>query len=100
MPNKKYIRGRAYEYKAKRVLEEQGYTVIRASGSHGKWDLMAVQEEEPDRPVRCIQIKVTKSELGLNRLLKAFKAESSTEAPFHWQYELWVHFKGKWHIAK
>lgn len=35
MPNKNYRKGRAAEYRAKRELEKQGWTVHRSAGSHG-----------------------------------------------------------------
>lgn len=53
-----YQRGRALEYKIKNQLEEEGYLVLRTAGSHGLFDLIAL-----DRPfqgkgvVRFIQLK-------------------------------------------
>jgi len=41
MPNKNYQRGRAYEYKEKKIWEEMGYFVIRSAGSHSLFDLVA-----------------------------------------------------------
>ena len=41
MPNSQYNRGRAAEYRAKRILEVAGYTVARTAGSHGCADLIA-----------------------------------------------------------
>jgi len=42
MPNKNYQRGRAYEYKEKKMWEEDGYFVIRSAGSHSLYDLLAI----------------------------------------------------------
>jgi Holliday junction resolvase len=42
MPNKAYGRGRALEYQMKDKLEKQGYFVVRAAGSHGVADLVAI----------------------------------------------------------
>lgn len=95
MPNKNYITGRAYEYKAKKLLEEEGYTVIRAAGSHGPWDLMAVRGDDK---VRCIQIKRTKTANGVKQLFGKFQPYHNGESrPY--VHELWVWFKGKWHFG-
>jgi len=94
VPNKNYLTGRAYEYKAKKVLEEDGYTVIRAAGSHGLWDLIAVRGTEP---VRCIQIKRTKSPGGVKQLFGRFKPQVNGDASTHYVHELWVWYKGQWH---
>jgi Holliday junction resolvase len=51
--NKNYRRGREAEYRAKRLLEAAGYTVIRAAGSHGMFDLVALSKLGG----RAIQIK-------------------------------------------
>jgi Holliday junction resolvase-like predicted endonuclease len=37
-----YRRGRAYEYKVKKQLEREGWTVLRTAGSHGLFDLIAI----------------------------------------------------------
>jgi hypothetical protein len=44
LTNSKYVRGRAYEYKVKRQLESEGWTVLRSAGSHGYFDLTAIKE--------------------------------------------------------
>jgi Holliday junction resolvase len=44
MTNANYGKGRRYEYRAKKSLESMGYTVIRAAGSHGPFDLVAIGE--------------------------------------------------------
>jgi hypothetical protein len=43
MPNKRYIAGRQFEYKVKRHLEKGGWKVLRTSGSHGLFDLIALK---------------------------------------------------------
>lgn len=43
--NKAYGRGRALEYLIKDKLEAQGYFVVRAAGSHGVADLVAVMKQ-------------------------------------------------------
>lgn len=54
-PNPNYIRGRNFEYETKARWEEKGYVVIRAAGSKGAWDLVAIH---PDRPTTLIQCKL------------------------------------------
>lgn len=53
-----YNRGRAKEYYNKQKLEKQGYIVIRASGSHGFADLVAVDLK--NKKIRFIQAKPRK----------------------------------------
>lgn len=48
-----YTRGRNLEYKVKKELEAQGYLVIRSSGSHSPFDLIAMRMDE----IRFIQLK-------------------------------------------
>jgi hypothetical protein len=42
MPNKNYNKGRAFEYKTINYLRKKGYWCVRAWGSKGVYDLMAV----------------------------------------------------------
>jgi Holliday junction resolvase len=46
-------KGTNAEYKARRLLESLGYFVIRAAGSHGCADLVAINRHE----VKVVQIK-------------------------------------------
>ena len=104
MSNRNYSRGRAYEYKAKKELEAEGYQVIRAAGSHGPWDLIAVPRDV-SKPVRCVQIKVTKVEKAIALLVRNFTdaqppsaatmSENGATATF--VSELWVWHKAEWH---
>ncbi len=45
MPNKRYISGRAHEYAIKKKWEKDGWTVLRTAGSHGEFDLVAIQNK-------------------------------------------------------
>ena len=56
MPNRNYEKGRRFEHHAMAILKEQGYTCIRSAGSHGPWDVTAVNEHF----VRFIQLKVNR----------------------------------------
>jgi Holliday junction resolvase len=55
----KYIKGRRYEYLIKNKLEKEGYIVIRASGSHGKWDIAAIHPLLKE--IKLIQVKYKKN---------------------------------------
>ena len=59
MPNRNYIKGRAHEYDVKALLEQAGYTVTRASGSHGIFDLIAIRDiRSTIKEVWLLQLKV------------------------------------------
>jgi Holliday junction resolvase len=49
-----YATGYRAEREAKKMLEKEGYHVIRAAGSHGVFDLAAFSKKD----VRLIQLKV------------------------------------------
>jgi Holliday junction resolvase len=40
MPNKNYIRGRAFEYEVRKELELRGIITYRTAGSHGQFDII------------------------------------------------------------
>ena len=47
MPNSRYDRGRAYEYKVMRKLREKGFYPIRSAGSHGYFDIIGIKPGTP-----------------------------------------------------
>lgn len=55
--NGAYKKGRYYEVKTRRILEEKGYYVVRSGGSKGLIDLVAVGEND----TVIIQVKAGKS---------------------------------------
>ena len=55
-----YQRGRAFEYKTKRDLEERGIHVLRSSGSHSPVDLVGISPGA----VLCIQCKMGAGNAG------------------------------------
>jgi Holliday junction resolvase len=60
MPNRNYQRGRRHEYDVKRLLEEAGYVVTRAAGSHSPFDLIASRIAcGVVKEVWMLQLKVT-----------------------------------------
>jgi hypothetical protein len=76
MPNANYLRGRKFEWQVKKDLEGQGYHVIRASGSHGVFDLVAIG---PGYSIRLIQCKVTKTPTAA--MIKKLKQELKQTTP-------------------
>ncbi|MCC6051572.1 MAG: hypothetical protein LM580_12740 [Thermofilum sp.] len=54
MPRSPYKRGARYEYYVKQLLEEKGYLVVRTAGSHGPFDLIAVDKEK--REILLVQV--------------------------------------------
>jgi Holliday junction resolvase len=52
--NRNYNRGAAFERAVKKQLESDGFYVVRAAGSHGLVDLLAINVDE----VRLIQCKI------------------------------------------
>lgn len=71
MSNRNYIKGRTYEYKLCAELRKAGYAVMRASGSHGAFDLVGVKH---GAPVELIQAKVTAKEGVGRKLIEDFKS--------------------------
>jgi Holliday junction resolvase len=78
MPNSNYNRGRRFEWELKRDLENDGFLVTRASGSHGVFDLIALKEEHDESIAWLIQCKVTKNKKSIPQLIKDF----SNNLPF------------------
>lgn len=53
----KYAKGRRLEYRAKKILEAQGYTVFRTAGSHGLFDLIAIKRDW----MKLVQVKANRA---------------------------------------
>lgn len=62
MPNKHYLRGRAFEYQIKKLLQDNGFTVTRAAGSHSPFDLIAVKPGKEIWFSCFLQLKTYKDE--------------------------------------
>jgi Holliday junction resolvase len=58
MPNRQYKRGRALEYLMKDKLEKQGYFVVRAAGSHGVADIMAIKSYSAGHEILFVSCKI------------------------------------------
>ena len=73
--NKSYTKGRRIEYLAKKILEAESFLVIRAAGSKGPIDIVAIR----DKITRLIQIKSRNpSKKELERLRKIAGAHPGT----------------------
>jgi Holliday junction resolvase len=71
MGNRNYERGRAKEYRVKKQYEKLGCIVIRASGSHGFADLVALHPLK--RHIFFLQVKPKNfSKSQTTRLLNQF----------------------------
>jgi hypothetical protein len=92
MPNKNYIRGRVKEYEAIKMLQDSGFTCIRASGSHGLFDLIGWNENE----VRFIQCKREKKRTALKEfnIDSEYKEDAEhirgTFVPSQASREMWI----------
>lgn len=89
MTNSNYVSGRRFEYQVKDEYEESGYTVIRASGSHGPYDLVALH---PSGQVILIQCKVVKNEAAALNLKRHWEPHFT---PAAYNQVLAVKIKGK-----
>ena len=69
-PNRNYISGRNFEYAYRKTLMAEGFLVIRASGSHGPFDLVGIKA---GTPVQLVQCKVCQDVATATRIIKAFK---------------------------
>jgi Holliday junction resolvase len=54
VPRSPYRKGARYEYYVKQLLEEKGYLVVRTAGSHGPFDLIAIDKEK--REILLVQV--------------------------------------------
>jgi len=57
MVNKKYNRGRSFEYRVKKYLENEGYLVVRSAGSKSPFDLVAISLKVYQPQILLVQCK-------------------------------------------
>ena len=87
-----YQRGRSAEYKAVKELQAAGYIVTRSAGSHGLWDIMAVNKNG----VRLIQIKSDADENDVRYDCNVAKEKMATlPRPLNVTCEVWGRMHGK-----
>lgn len=91
MPNKNYVAGRNFEYARKKVWESKGYVVIRASGSHGPYDLIAIKVREP---VALIQCKRVRHEKDAYKIIRKFIKNPPLSTFGHYIQVIEVHVVG------
>jgi len=86
-----YTKGRAQEYRAMKELEEENFVSIRTAGSHGMFDVIAINENS----IRLIQIKKT---IGKKVYLPADELNKiiNMKCPTNVTKELWVRANRKW----
>ncbi|HEY4721038.1 MAG TPA: hypothetical protein VII92_04275, partial [Anaerolineae bacterium] len=87
-PNRNYLSGRRAEYAARRRLQLNGYTVVRAAGSKGPIDLVAWNDSE----LRLIQIKSGRKGIAPDEL----SALQRLPAPPLASVEVWEWKRGEW----
>jgi Holliday junction resolvase len=59
MPRSPYKKGARYEYYVKQLLEEKGYLVVRTAGSHGPFDLIAIDRKRGE--ILLVQVTLRES---------------------------------------
>ena len=90
-----YQRGARLEYRARDVLRQQGYVVVRSAGSHGPADLIALNRRE----ILLVQVKHAGQPLR-----PALNALASLPTPPHTRKQVWVyepargHTKARWRV--
>lgn len=96
--NKQYRRGRQLEYERQKYWESSNHSVTRSSGSHGIWDLTAVDLLDQDAPVKLIQCKLVKTINEAYNMLKSFRRQPPLEPSPHYELILEIKVKGSTNI--
>lgn len=78
-----YQRGRDKEYEVIKILEKAGYTAFRTAGSHGVFDVIAINP----LGTRFIQVKREKKPASYDNDIEAVQGVA---LPPHSTAELWV----------
>lgn len=77
MPNRNYVRGRAFEYRVIRDLQERGFWCIRAAGSKGAVDVLALAKGQ----ILLVQAKTSGKFPRSEREVLVLLAESLDATP-------------------
>ena len=92
MPNLNYQRSRAKEYAVKKQLENEGYYCIRASGSHGVADIVAISPSPCNLGdhfiVRFIQIKCSEKIKVKKETIKVEETPCGLVNVEYWQFPI------------
>jgi Holliday junction resolvase len=76
LPNRKYQKGVRFERKVKQFMESTGYTVLRAAGSHGVFDLACVTDYGQVEFIQCKSDR-SSAKTALQGILKKFTETDS-----------------------
>ena len=85
MPNKNYLAGYRAELRAKYMLIEEGYTVMRAAKSGGPFDLIAFSKTD----IRAVQVKL-RSKVGPVVSKAVFEEIKAVPVPDNVSREIWT----------
>jgi len=80
-------RGVDAELKARKTLELDGWLVVRAAGSKGPFDLIALKQRGHETLVRCIQVKRGAVEVGAELVKMAQLPNSELVSLELWLYQ-------------
>ncbi len=91
MPNRNYLAGRRFEYRAMQELKECGYTVMRTAGSHGPFDIIAIHTQAP-HVVEMVQCKIVDTPAAASRMEKHFRKNPPflVQSKFVQSLAMWV----------
>lgn len=89
MPNKQYQSGVRFEREVIKNRQMKGFQTIRASGSHGVYDIVCFMYGRKPEFVQC---KVTSKESVAKKILKDFV--ENTESSFYFHQTMSVKVKG------
>lgn len=82
MGNSKYLSGRRAEYELQNFLKSRNMTVLRMSGSHGAYDLIAFGEGFNGPETYCIQVKSSHSTASGKSQKKAGEEDLNKDRPY------------------
>jgi Holliday junction resolvase len=85
MTNNRYIKGRAAEYQIIHRLMDEGWLVFRTAGSHGMFDIIALDSEN----IRLIQVKAVAGR-GAGYSKKEESFIKNLAVPDNVSKEIWV----------
>ncbi len=84
MPNRNYIRGRQREYRVMNMLEDLGYICVRAAGSKGMFDVVAIGPKD----IRLVQVKLNRNASPKEKaILKDFDAHPGNVVKEIWLFK-------------
>lgn len=86
MVNKNYKRGRDAEYECMQQLREEGFTAFRTAGSHGMFDVIAVN----DTIIRLIQVERIKKGKSTRKTRDWKTIQNFKNCPPGTFKELWI----------